>query len=297
MVSMTAYGIPPPHYRLPDDTRVGGVTLQVSDLARSMAYYVDLLGFRVLSQHDGYAALGAHGDAVPLVELREKRGVRPVQRRGLLGLYHFAILVPDRAALGRFVSHIGRLGVRAGSADHLVSEALYLYDPDGLGIEVYRDRPRADWSIDAGQLVMTVDPLDLDDLAVAGGGVAWTGMPAGTVIGHVHLFVGSLAEAESFYHHGLGFDKTSWNLPGALFLSAGGYHHHLGTNTWAVPAPVASDDDARLLYWSLQVPTAEDVARAVASLSRVAPQVDTGPRGPLVPDRWGTRVHITHATG
>lgn len=294
---MTAYGIPPPHYRLPDDTRVGGVTLQVSDIDRSIAYYTGVLGLKVLSRDGGQATLGAHGDSAPLVELREKRGARPVPRRGLLGLYHFAILMPDRAALGRFVSHIGRLGERIGSADHLVSEALYLYDPDGLGIEVYRDRPRFEWSIAGREVVMTVDPLNLDDLAAAGGGIPWTGMPAGTVIGHVHLYVSSLAEAEAFYHHGLGLDKTAWSFPGALFLAAGGYHHHLGTNIWAVPAPVASDDDARLLYWSLVVPTAEDAARAIESLSQVAPEADAGPHGPLVPDPWGTRVRITHATG
>ena len=294
---MAPYGVPPPHFRLPDDTRVGGVTLQVSDLDRSIAYYTEVLGLKVLSRHGAQAALGAHGDSAALVELREKRGVRAVPRRGLLGLYHFAILVPDRAALGRFVSHIGRLAVRIGSSDHLVSEALYLYDPDGLGIEVYRDRPRPEWSIDGREVKMTVDPLDLEDLAAAGGGVPWTGMPAGTVIGHVHLHVGSLEEAESFYHHGLGLDKTAWTFPGALFLSAGGYHHHLGTNIWAVPAPAASDDDARLLHWSLQLRTAEDAARAVDSLSRVASLVDRGRDGTFVPDPWGTRVQITHATG
>ena len=139
-------------------------------------------------------------------------------------------------------------------SNHLVSEAVYLSDPDGLGIEVYADRPRGTWQHEGRQLVMATEPLDVEDVVRAGGGEPWSGMPAGTTLGHVHLFVGDLDAAARFYHEGLGFDKTVWSYPGALFLSAGGYHHHLGTNTWAVGAVPAGEGDARLLEWEIVLP-------------------------------------------
>jgi catechol 2,3-dioxygenase len=237
------------------------------------------------------ATLGTDG-GVPLIELRERAGARPVPRRGRLGLYHFAVLLPDRAALGRFLRHLGELGERAGMADHLVSEAVYLTDPDGLGIEVYADRPRGSWRHEGGQLAMSTDPLDVEDLLRAGRGERWTGLPAGTVIGHVHFFVGDLARAEDFYHAGLGLDKTVWSYPGALFLAAGGYHHHVGTNTWAAGAPAATDEDARLLEWELVVPSAAEVERAAGSLAAAGWAVERMPGGALARDPWGTTVRI-----
>ena len=212
------------------------MTLQVSDLARSIDYYERVLGLRVINGSPGQAMLGTEDGRTPLVALRERRGATPVPRRGRLGLYHFAILLPDRAALGRFIRHLAETGQSAGMSNHLVSEAVYLSDPDGLGIEVYADRPRGTWQHEGRQLVMATEPLDVENVVRAGGGEPWSGMPAGTTLGHVHLFVGDLDAAARFYHEGLGFDKTVWSYPGALFLSAGGYHHHLGTNTWAVGA-------------------------------------------------------------
>jgi catechol 2,3-dioxygenase len=190
-----------------------------------------------------------------IVHLRLLATARPVPRRGLLGLYHFAILLPDRASLGRFVAHLGEIGAYAGMSDHFVSEAVYLTDPDGLGIEVYADRPRGAWRYDERQLYMTTNHLDVEDLIKSARGERWSGMPPGTVLGHVHLYVDDIATAESFYHDALGFDKVVWSYPGALFMSAGGYHHHLGTNTWARGAPSAGDADARLLEWEIIVPT------------------------------------------
>ena len=217
---------PPPSFRLPDATRVGRVTLQVADLDRSLAFYRDFAGFREIERRpaDGArtAALGAHGSDAVLLVLFEKRGARPVPRRGLLGLYHFALLLPDRAALGRFVRRASAARVPFGSADHLVSEALYLTDPDGLGIEVYADRPRGEWTYAGRELQMATLALDVQDLVAAGGSERWSGMPNGTTIGHVHLHVGDLEQAARFYHEALGFDKTTWSYAGALFLSAGG---------------------------------------------------------------------------
>lgn len=281
-------GVRPPEFRLPDDTRVGAVHLQVSDLARSLEYYERGLGFRVYERAASSATLGPHGEERPLVTLRTSAGVVPA-RRGALGLYHFAILLPHRAALGQFAAHLSRIRARAGMADHLVSEALYLWDPDGLGIEVYADRPRSTWKAHDGELMMTTDPLDIDDVIAAGGDAVWEGMPAGTTIGHVHLHVGTLDEAEAFYHRALGFDKMVWSYPGALFLAAGGYHHHLGTNIWAHGAS-AQPHEARLVEWELLVPSPDARAHAARHLRNSGYTIaEDG----LTADPWGTAVRLT----
>jgi catechol 2,3-dioxygenase len=287
------YGIAPPGYRLPDATRVGRVRLQISDLERSLAYYRDVLGFRVLDRADERTTLGAHGDDRPLIELVERAGARPVPRRGRLGLYHFAILLPSRASLARFLGHLGQLGVRAGMSDHFVSEAVYLQDPDNLGIEVYADRPRSAWRHEGRQLAMSTEPLDVRDLAQAAGDEPWGGMPAGTTIGHIHLHVGDIGEAAAFYHNALGLDKVVWSYPGALFLSAGGYHHHLGTNTWAVGAPPAGENDARLLDWELVVPREEDAEAAAQSVETAGYRVTRTGDSRLITDPWGTRLRLS----
>lgn len=285
------YGKRPDGFRLPADTRLGPVRLQVADLARSLAYYGDLLGMRVLSRADGEAVMGA-ADGTPLVELAEKAGVRPVPRQGRLGLYHFAVLLPDRASLGRFVAHLAEIGERAGASDHRVSEALYLTDPDGLGIEVYADRPRATWAHEGGQLLMDTAPLDVRDVVRAAGGEPWTGMPAGTTIGHVHLHVGDLEAAAAFYHGGLGLDLVVWGYPGALFLSAGGYHHHLGINTWAAHAPRPGPHDARLLEWRVLLPAADDVRAAGESVRAAGGGVSEDGDEWTAEDPWGTAVRV-----
>jgi catechol 2,3-dioxygenase len=297
------YGIAPAGARLPADTRVGPVQLQVSDLARSLNYYQQVLGLRLLGQGNGRATLGAQGDNTPLVELVERPDARPVPRRGQLGLYHFAILLPDRRALGRFVRHLASLGARAGASDHLVSEALYLHDPDGLGIEVYADRPRSSWRVrdteQGRELTMATEPLDLDSLVRAAGDEPWTGMPAGTVMGHVHLHVGDLERAAEFYHAALGLDAVVWSYPGALFLSAGGYHHHLGINTWAGPdAAPATAGDARLIEWTMLLPDAAAARHAAERLGQAGFNPEpTGSASWTVPDPWGTRLRLTVPAG
>jgi catechol 2,3-dioxygenase len=284
------YGVAPPGFQLPDATRIGGVRLQVSDLRQSLAYYERILGLNVYESTAGTAVLGPHGDRRPLVWLETAPGVRPA-RRGAFGLYHFAILLPDRAALGRFATHLSSQGVRVGMADHLVSEALYLWDPDGLGIEVYADRPRSSWRQNGRELVMTTEPLDVRDVIGAANGASWDGMPAGTTVGHVHLHVGDLEEAEAYYHAALGFEKMVWSYPGALFLAAGGYHHHLGTNVWA-PGPAAREHEARLLDWELIVPRAEDAAAAAGSLRAAGYDVARAGESWSASDPWSTRVRI-----
>ncbi|MGH7678004.1 MAG: VOC family protein [Gemmatimonadaceae bacterium] len=279
-------------FRLPDETHLGRVKLQIADLDRSIAYYNRVIGLRTMQRAGESAVLGGHGDDTPIIELVEHRKARPVPRRGLLGLYHFAILLPDRASLGRFVRHLSELDIAAGMSDHLVSEAIYLQDPDNLGIEVYADRPRSTWRYDQGQLSMGTTPLDVDDLMAASGDEQWSGAPPGTRIGHVHLHVGDIERAATFYHDGLGLDKTVWNYPGALFLSAGGYHHHLGTNTWARGAQSASEEDARLLDWEVVVPEQADVDAAAANLERNGYHVERDGMVAAARDPWGTQVTV-----
>ncbi len=177
-----------------------------------------------------------------------------------------------------------------------MSEALYLQDPDGLGIEVYADRPRAEWRHRHRQIVMATEPLDLSDVARAGGSEPWTGMPAGTRIGHIHLHVGEIERAAEFYHEGLGFDRIVWSYPGPLFLSAGGYHHHLGVNTWAARSEPAGPDDARLVEWEIVLPEASDVAEAARSLEGAGNVVEHDENGQVIAwDPWGTTLRLTFA--
>ena len=285
-------GIHPPGFKLPDVTHPGPIRLQVADLGRSVDFYRQILGFAAHAQEGVTAGLGPPDSETVLVELVERPGARPVPPRGRLGLFHVAYLLPDRPSLGRFLRHASERGVRLGMSDHLVSEAIYLSDPDGLGIEVYADRPRSAWRYDERQIVMATEPLDVRSLLSTAGDMPWRGAPQGTVVGHVHLHVGTLDEAKGFYHNALGLDQVVWNYPGALFLSAGGYHHHLGTNTWAAGAPPASEGDARLLEWSLVVPTAADAAAAARSLEASGAPVRSDGNDVLAADPWGTNLRI-----
>lgn len=279
--------------RLPDDISLGPVRLQVADLGRSLAWYEGVMGFRVLRRREGGAELGGQGEDTPLLSLNERPGAAPAGRRRSLGLYHFAILLPYRAALGRFVAHLPGTGVRVGASDHLVSEALYLSDPDGLGIEVYADRPRATWRWQAGELLMSTDPLDLEDLRRAAGDTVWAGMPPGTRVGHLHLHVGSLDEAVRFYQQALGLEPTVRSYPGALFLSAGGYHHHLGLNTWAGPsASPPGESDARLLEWSILVPRRSDADQAASRMTEAGYRAVAAGGGWTISDPWGTVLRL-----
>ena len=289
-------GIAAPGYRLPATTRLGVVRLQVADLSRSLDYYRQVLGLRLLERTPATALLGTADGETPLVELRERKGAARAPGQGRLGLYHFAILLPDRAALGRFVAHLGAIGARAGASDHLVSEALYLRDPDGLGIEVYADRPRESWRAVDGEIQMDTKPLDIESLLRAAGGVPWAGMPAGTTTGHVHLHVADIARATDFYHAALGLDRMVWSYPGALFLAAGGYHHHLGINTWAGAGAVApTESDAQLLEWTIVLPSDVEVEMAAASLRAAGSPVESDGAARRATDPWGTTLRLVDA--
>ena len=242
---------------LPDDAHIGRVSLTVRDLDRSVSFYRDVLGF-FESKRDGRTSFlcvgpstasgppraSSRGGGPVLIELHENTGAVARPRR-TTGLYHFAILVPSRAALGGSLRRLSdQRWPLTGASDHLVSEALYLDDPDGLGVEIYRDRPRSEWPVRNGQLLMATDPLELQSVHDEPGAESpWHGLEAATVIGHVHLHVPYLDTAEQFYCGRIGFEPTVRGYPGALFVAAGGYHHHLGLNTWTgigAPPPPAN---------------------------------------------------------
>src|SRR5919201_2881222 len=227
-------------------TAMGAVRLTVADLDRARDFYRDAIGLTERRSPDGVLRLGsADPSDLPVVELVGDPDAPP-RPRGTTGLFHLAILVPSRPDLARALQRIAEAGWHLnGASDHLVSEALYLSDPEDNGIELYRDRPRDEWPVRDGVIQMSTLPLDLDGvLGELRREDASAGMPPGTRIGHVHLNVGDLASAEAFYSGALGFDVTVRGYPGALFVSAGGYHHHLGLNTWAgegaPPAPHGS---------------------------------------------------------
>jgi catechol 2,3-dioxygenase len=234
------------------------VTVSVSDLERSIDYWANAIGLRVNARESGTARMGVEDR--DLVVLEEQPGARP-GRGTNTGLFHLALLLPDRAALASWLEHAARTGVRlTGASDHFVSEALYLRDPDGHGIEIYRDRPRDTWTDNAdGSLNIGTVPLDIDDLMTARDpGLTFDGMPDGTVIGHIHLQVTQLVEARRWYTDLLGLDLMV-EMPGqASFLSTGGYHHHLGMNVWAgVGAPPPPPEQAALKRAALEVDSAD----------------------------------------
>lgn len=208
--------------------------------------------------------MGGHGSDRVLLELQELPGVQPIAERSRLGLYHTAFLLPTREDLSSFVRHLWKLGVQFGAGDHAVSEAIYLVDPDGLEVEVYADRPREQWSYANGKLRMGTGAVRFEALPTVAED-SWQGAPAGTTVGHVHLYIADLQSAAEFYCAGLGLEITV-QIPSALFTSAGGYHHHVGLNVWAAGSPLASERDARLLSWQLVLPNAHDVEHVVRRL-------------------------------
>jgi catechol 2,3-dioxygenase len=268
---------------------MGPVHLTVSDLERSLDYYRTVVGLDVLEEGAGRASLGA--DSTELLGLVEEPGARPSD--GYTGLYHFALLVPDRPSLARWLAHAVRDRLPlTGLSDHYVSEAIYLRDPDRHGIEIYADRPRELWEGQVGSR-MTTEPLDVDGLLAQADG-DFDGLPAGTTMGHVHLKVASIPQTIAFYRDVLGFDLVVERVPHAAFLSAGGYHHHLGANTWeSASAPPPPDGSAALRYATIVLPSGEEREKVVRRVAEAGQEPEDTPAGCLVRDPSGNAFALT----
>jgi len=268
-------------------TSIGAVHLTVSELERSVFYYQQAIGLSVLEQSEDRAVLGSAAN--PLLVLVEERGAKPAD--GYTGLFHVALLLPTRADLAAWLAHAGRDHVAlTGMSDHFVSEALYLRDPDGHGIEIYADRPRDVWQGMVAER-MTSIPLDVDDLLAelpASAADGYAGMPDGAVMGHVHLRVADIAETVLFYRDLLGFELMAQLGAQAAFLAAGGYHHHIGANTWesagAAPPPPGH---ATLRHATLRLPDEDERDHVLRRVRAGGHEPQDTPDGPLVRDASG----------
>ncbi|QLH11035.1 VOC family protein [Nitrosarchaeum sp. AC2] len=233
------------------NTRIGQVHLNVSNINQSLEFYKSFLGFKIVEQTEHVVFLSSDGNLPYLVALST---AKPLDLTKRAGLYHFAILLPKRKDLAEFLSHLLKHKDTIkidGFSDHLVSEAIYIRDPDNIGIEIYRDRIPSEWKWIENQVVMAIEPLDMEGL-LAESTKSWSGFPSDTSIGHVHLHVSNLANAKKFYSEILGLTTTA-SMKGALFFAAGKYHHHIATNTWlGEDISQASTEFAGLDYFTLQ---------------------------------------------
>lgn len=254
--------------------QIGTVCLNVSHLDETADFYVNNLGFELIQQEAGTIHLGV-GEKILLI-LKEKLGAK--QYPGRTGLYHFAILVPSRRALARSLRHLSETKTPLqGFADHWVSEAIYLADPEGNGIEIYRDRSRDQWPLQDGRIQMSTEPLDIEGILgeIAGESTSWTGLEPGTQIGHIHLQVSDISSADQFYTGVIGFDLIMHFGPSAGFVSAGGYHHHVGYNTWSSRGAGKPPDDAGGLAWyTIDLPSDEALERLKLQVTSSGHKVD-----------------------
>jgi catechol 2,3-dioxygenase len=276
------------------DTGVGEVRLTVSDLARSRDFYERALDLRATEQDDGTLALAVDGEA-PLIELTGDAAAPPRPRR-TTGLFHLAVLLPTRRDLAVAIRRLVEARIPLdGASDHLVSEALYLHDPDGNGIEIYRDRPREEWPHVDGSLEMATLPLDLEDIIteLPPAGAKDAVAPPGTRMGHVHLQVSDLDEAEAFYSGVLGFDVMVKGYAGALFVSAGGYHHHIGLNTWqSLGAGAPPPGAIGLRSFEVVLPDSDELERVLARVREAGITAERSNGGAVVQDPSGNAVHV-----
>jgi catechol 2,3-dioxygenase len=249
---------------------IGAVYLKVSDLKRSVQFYQDVVGFEILREYEHTVELTADGKNSLLV-LEKISDAIVLPRRNATGLYHFAILVPSRKDLSLSLRNLIKHDIRVGQGDHLVSEALYINDPENNGIEIYADRPRETWNYDGqGKVIMAADPIEWQGLIDEAGDQVWNGLVEGTIMGHVHLHVADLQEAEYFYCDILGFNLMAKMSDSALFISAGGYHHHLGLNVWAgIGAPPPPANAVGLRYYTIVLPNKEELDNMLMKLRTV----------------------------
>lgn len=252
------------------NVRIGEVQLKVTDIDRAVSFYQNVIGMRVLERSAGHAAMTVDGEKA-LVTLLSPEGVAARAGRHS-GLYHFALLLSSRADLSVFLRHLLQTGYPFGAADHAVSEALYITDPDGNGIEVYRDRPSSEWRWEKELVTMVTEQLDGEGI-LAESNAEWTGLASDTIIGHIHLHVGNVELAQRYYEEGLGFGTVAY-YPQAAFMSTGGYHHHIAINTWqGVGAPPAPEQMAGMDWYAIVLPTESARERVVEQLQRIGAPV------------------------
>lgn len=265
------------------------VSLNVFNLEKAIQFYTEIIGFKVLEQTDQKANLTTDGETT-LLALEQPKDV--ISKAGKTsGLYHFAILLPTRADLSVFLHHIIKTGYPLGAADHHVSEALYLTDPDGNGIEVYIDRPAIEWKWIDNKVHMVTDPLDGDGL-LAESNAEWAGLPAKTIIGHIHLHVSDLKKAEEFYVDGLGFSVVS-HYPQAIFISTGHYHHHIALNTWqGVGAPKAPQNMVGLNWYTIVFPDGNIREKTMERLQKIGAAVSKEGGLFITKDPAGNQIHL-----
>ncbi len=276
-------------YHGPDVLRVVEIELGVADLGRSATFYQDELGFVAVPAEQGVIGISANGK-IPLLKLRELPGARPHGQTA--GLYHIAFLLPSREELGRFLRRVIQRQIPIkGAADHVVSEAMYLEDPDGNGIEIYADTDDATWRNALGEITMATKPFDYSGVYYAARSAA-SAMPADTVIGHVHLAVGDLEASARFYRDGVGFSTTSEAFPAAFFFASGGYHHHLAINVWE-PAGKKKPARAGLIAQTIVYPDCETATAAIDRIREAGYPLAETAAGPIAVDPDGNRIHIT----
>jgi len=259
------------HFHEKPNTYVTNVEIKVSDLQRSLTYYQEVIGFKVLHQESHKATLTADGKTALLTIVQPDK----VEEKTSLttGLFHFAILLPTRRDLANIISHFHNNGIYLGASDHDVSEALYLNDPDKNGIEVYADRPESEWTWQFDQVHMVTEPLKIHSILEEGDG-RWNGLPTDTVMGHIHLSVSNLSAAEEFYTKGIGFDVVTRYGAQALFISTGRYHHHIGLNTWhSENAPKLGENMVGLKTFSLRLDNEEQAATMKENLRAIGAPV------------------------
>ncbi|MFD2925199.1 VOC family protein [Halobacillus naozhouensis] len=274
------------------NTFVGHVELKVQNLEASIKFYKEVLGFQILEQSERRASLTANGKR-PLLTIEQPQPAGP-KEANRSGLYHFAILLPNRLELAKILKHFAEQNQQLGASDHLVSEALYLNDPDGNGIEIYTDRESSTWNWQNNEVIMTVDPLDAEDILAELEGESWGGMPEGTVMGHIHLHVSELQKTEEFYNKGLGFDVVCRFGKQALFMSTGNYHHHIGLNTWAgVGAPASSEQSAGLKVFSLVFSSEEARQEVIEQVQRLGYEVKNEDGSFVTKDPSGNLIKLT----
>ena len=299
---MLSDGTDEQHFKIHPLMKIGYVCLNVSDVQRSVEFYQSILGFRAMGKPSGERALlSVDGNSPQLIELLRVNEREDVRKRS--GLYHFAVLLPERKFLADMLLHLAEKRGQVhfdGLADHLVSESIYIRDPDHNGIEIYRDRPSSEWTWNHGQIEMATIRLDTNDLQKEATDAGWKGMPAGTAIGHMHLHVSNLAKAKKFYSEVLGLNLTT-TYPGAYFFAAGRYHHHVATNNWlGTNIAAASPDRVGLNHFGIELPDSTEFENTIKHLQQHEADVSLldaqeGTRTASLRDPDGIEMRLYHA--